>query len=413
MIFILSNFVFSQEMRIKFQLSNHSNTYYKYSHYDANLKITHENWSLLINPEIVDKYVGKQILGTNFSREKFMGRFKESILTYEKDNLIFQFGRSPIKWGKSYNQSIIQSGQAPSYDHGYFKLDLSNFSAEFLVGQLGSERFKSDRILRLISGRRFSGSFFNNKLNISFGEQVIYTGENRNYEIFYLNPAIPYVFAAYEDNDLDVGNKNNDNSMIFFEGSYLMGRKYFIYFEFIIDDIQIYNDPVQDMLGTKIGAKSETNIFGFFIDWEAEYTEIDTWTYIHSGRGQFTSWENLSHPIGYPYGGDLKSIRVSSQAWLKRDRLSIETIYNWLDKGSVNIGNEWGNVDNLQDPFPSDPVKTFNLFQSALGFHSKNLSILLGYTNIPLPYEIANNLIENLKGGFFIDLKLKKVINFR
>ena len=65
-------------------------------------------------------------------------------------------------------------------------------------------------------GEDSPGSFFNNKLNISFGEQIIYTGKNRNYELFYLNPAIPYVFAAYEDNDLDVGNKNNDNSMIFF-----------------------------------------------------------------------------------------------------------------------------------------------------------------------------------------------------
>ena len=59
--------------------------------------------------------------------------------------------------------------------------------------------------------------------------------------------------------------------------------KHLIYFEFIIDDIQIYNDPVQDMLGTKLASKVK-RIFWLFIDWEAEYTEIDTWTYIHSGR---------------------------------------------------------------------------------------------------------------------------------
>ena len=75
MIFIQIKFYFFSTDETKLELSNLNNPYFKYMHYEANLKITHENWKLIINPEVVDKYVGKKVLGTNFSREKFMGRF--------------------------------------------------------------------------------------------------------------------------------------------------------------------------------------------------------------------------------------------------------------------------------------------------------------------------------------------------
>ncbi len=412
MVILKSNFIFSQQIETKLELSNLNNPYFKYSHYEAQLKVSHQNWKLIINPEVVDSYVGKKVLGTNFSREKFMGRFCKSVLSYDKDNFNFQIGRSPIKWGQSYEQSIIQSGYAPSYDHLIFELSLNNLSAKFLAGQLGSQKIGSERILRLISGRRFSGAFLNKKLNISLGEQIIYTGKNRSHELFYLNPAIPYVFAAYEDNDLDVDSLNNDNSMIFIDANYNIKGKHLIYFEFIIDDFQIYDDPVQDMLGVKIGVRSHFRILNRIVNWEVELTEIDTWTYIHSGRGQFTSWQNLDHPIGHPYGSDLKSLKILSEIWLKKESIFFKAEYNRLVKGSVGLNDMWGNINSLSNSFPSSPEKTLTLIQTTIGFQLKNFSLETGYSNIPLSYDIANNLVKELSGGFFIDLKISSRFDF-
>ena len=80
------------------------------------------------------------------------------------------------------------------------------------------------------------------------------------------------------------------------------------------------------MLGLKIGVRSHFRILNRIVNWEVELTEIDTWTYIHSGRGQFTSWQNLDHPIGHPYGSDLKSLKILSEIWLKKESIIFKNL---------------------------------------------------------------------------------------
>ena len=65
-----------------------------------------------------------------------------------------------------------------------------------------------------------------------------------------------------------------------------------------------------------------------------------------------------------------------------------------------------GNENTLDDPFPSEPVKVFNLVEASILYKAKYLSMKTGYTNKPFPYEIANGLIDELQGGAFISLGL-------
>ena len=87
-----------------------------------------------------------------------------------------------------------------------------------------------------------------------------------------------------------------------------------------------------------------------------------------------------------------------------------------LEKGANNITTPWNNVGALDDPFPSEPVKVFNLFEASILYKTKYVSVQTGYTNKPFPYEIANGLIDKLQGGAFISLGLhlnidKKIMN--
>jgi len=307
------------------------NPNYTFNIYTANILLSKNNWSLFIQPEIVSASVGKNILGTDFTRNGLMGRFTHSYLQYKNDDLFLFLGRSPLMWGQSKQYSIIQSGLTPTYDQFRFELKLGNLTGEILAGQLGSEMLDDHRITRLIGGHRLTGHFFNDKLQLQLGEQIIYTGENRNIELSYLNPAVPYVFAAYDGDDLNVNGFNNDNGMIFLNGRYELDGLLFdrlwraVYFEFIIDDYQIHDNPVQNMLGWKMGFEGQSEFYKYQVNWETEYTQIDSWTYIH--HGQSTNWQNRGHSIGCPYGPDLRSFFIHGNTWLKNESLKLEVEY--------------------------------------------------------------------------------------
>jgi len=85
--------------------------------------------------------------------------------------------------------------------------------------------------------------------------------------------------------------------------------------------------------------------------------------------------------------------------------------YMWLEKGANNINTVWGNNGTLDDPFPLKPVKTFHLFEASIFYKTKYFTLQSGYTNKPFPYEIANGLIDELKGGFFLSAGLHYEMN--
>ena len=391
---------------VPFQISSKKiiTPYYNYTQIVSDVKISDGNWLIYLKPEIVSSSVGKNILGTEFTRNGLNGRFTHSYLQYKNDDYSLFLGRSPLTWGQSNQYSIIQSGSLATYDQFRFELKLGKLKGEILTGQLGSENLDGHRITRLIGGHRLTGLFFKDKLQLQLGEQIIYTGENRKIELFYLNPAVPYVFAVYDSDDLNVDGFNNDNGMIFLNGRYKMSQINSVFFEFIMDDYQIHNNPIQDMLGWKLGFECESKILNNKLNWETEYTQIDSWTYIH--HGQFTNWQNRGHAIGYPYGPDLRSFYIHADTWIKDETIKFDIDYTWLEKGANNINSEWGNNNTLDDPFPSKPVKVFHLIEASVLYKTEYFSLQTGYTNKPFPYEIANGLIDELKGGFFLSASL-------
>jgi len=404
-IFCLLSVCISNKLPINFTLMREMNPYYTFNMYLSKISVLQNNWLLFVQPLVTNKNIGKQILGTNFTRNGLNGRFTHSYIQYNNNKNISLFlGRKPVEWGQSKTYSIIQSGSLVTYDHIALTLKMENLTGEILTGQLGSEKIEEGKITRRIGGHKLTGQFLKNKFELQIGEQIIYTGVNRNVELFYLNPAVPFVFAAYDGDDLNTERHNNDNGMIFINGRYRFDLPVSAYFEFILDDYQIHDNSVQNMLGYKLGFQGKSMVSNFDINWETEFTHINSWTYIH--HGQFTNWQNRGHALGYPYGTDLSSFYVQSDSWLKTETLKINFEYTWLEKGANNINTFWGNEDTLGDSFPTDPVKVYNLFEISILYKSKYILFETGYTNKPFPYEIANGLINDLKGGLFLSAGL-------
>ena len=210
-----------------------------------------QDFTLFIEPVIVNSTYGTEYLGADYSRSDMSGRIANSFLRYENNLINIQFGRSPVWWGQAWESSIIQSGHFPAYDHLSARLNIGNFQMELLSGQLSSEYISNTRIKRYIAGHRINWFSKDSHWIVSLGEQIIYTGEDRSLELFYLNPAIPYFITALEGDETTA--PDNDNSIIFINGRYLFKPNLSAYFEFIIDEYQVDKNTFPHALGYKLG----------------------------------------------------------------------------------------------------------------------------------------------------------------
>mgnify|MGYP001204592920 CR=1 FL=1 len=358
----------------------------------------------LIEPMVTNKIYGKKILGTDYNRRHIAGRFQKSYININKPHYNFYFGRYPIKWGESAFSSIIQSGLYPAYDNTLISFELGKFRYELLAGTLSSKKNEYGHLIkRYISGKRVSIDF-NKRYSISAGEQIIYTGENRQFSMRYLNPFMPYFLTGLEDIERD-SRFDNDNSMLFFHHKLILGKgSSSIYNEFIIDDYQIDESGLRHALGLKLGYDNIFKIKKHHVFLVAEYTNISKLTYRH--HGQFTSWQNLEHNIGSPLGCDIEGfqLKIFTKS-LKNRILNLE--FDYLIKGGMNTNSPWIWGDILQN---NESYKKYIFIKLGLTFikkwgfieiASKPInqlnSMITNYDELNGKNEITVNFVYNIK----------------
>ncbi len=357
-----------------------------------------ENLSIMVEPVVVHDAYGKKVLGVDYMRGGVSGRLVNAFLRYQLKNAVIQLGRSPIWWGQSWESSIIQSGYYPPYDHVDFRFSLGNFQLELLAGQLGSEENDDGyRVKRHITGHRITWLPAHKKWIIGFGEQIIYTGVNRGIEWFYLNPVVPYFFTALED-DEEVYPTDNDNSIIFAYGRYVFKPNLSCFLEFILDEFQVDPNNSPHALGFKMGVEGGLTIKDREFSYELELSRIDTWTYIH--HGDFSSWQNRGHSIGYEFGPDCWSLMVLADYWISPNiLLSFKTTH--LEKGDNTLDSEYDFSATRVDPFPTPPITTHQFTTAFISWHAKYGIIEAGWSNEPFPSEIANKSPLLRRGVYF------------
>lgn len=342
--------------------------------------------SLMVEPVIVNEPYGPDLLGVDYTRSGISGRITNAFARYENDMISVQLGRSPLLWGQSLGQSIIQSTVTPAYDHMDLRMNFGRFQLELLTGQLGSELLYGERVKRNISGHKLTWVSKKKKWLLGFGEYIIYTGKNRGMEWHYLNPFVPYFFTSLDGDEEENYQSDNDNGILFATMRYVYKPNLSIFGELIIDDFQVDNTNTQDGLGFKIGADGAFNISGKPITWILEWTSINSWTYIH--HGHFTSWQNRGHALGFPYGPDLRSLYVQADIWIT-NVLLFDIKLDWLEKGTNTLSTEMENSENRNDPFPKLPVTIHKLSAISLSWYWKHGIIEAGWSNYQFPNKIS------------------------
>lgn len=356
------------------------------------------NFHYFIESTIVNDFYNQFILGSNYARSNISGRINNAFLKLYNSQISFQIGRAPIFWGLSSSSSIITSSYSITYDHIILQINLANFSFELLTGQLGSEKTVDGlHINRYIAGHRLCWNV-SNGLSIGIGEQIIYTGLNRGIDLTYINPFVPYFFTALEGDDDRYEPYDNDNSILFAFSEYKLKSNTSIYTEMIIDDYQVDQTNIENSLGYKIGFKTKIKKnYTSILEWN----KIDRWTYIH--HGQYTSWQNRGHSLGFPYGPNSESIQIKLIGDLRKGiYFFFDLIY--LKKGRTYLNTYW---DNTPEYILNNSYKEYYFYQYSIIKKNKKGIIEMGWSFKPFPNTISfDNPLVPKNGSLFLKINL-------
>ena len=151
-------------------------------------------------------------------------------------------------------------------------------------------------------------------LNIGVFEGVVFSREN-HFEFQYLNPVI---FYRYVEQILG----SPDNAIIGFDFKANFARKFSLYGQFVMDEMNIgqefdfKNKKLKGLFhprkwwGTKVGTQlglKYIDVFGISnLDFQIEGNLVRPYTYSHSDP--VTSWTNYNLPLAHPLGANFKEI---------------------------------------------------------------------------------------------------------
>lgn len=345
----------------------------------AGAKIT-PKIAYIMSIKLLPENIGEEILGTEHSRFGYTGRIVTGGLRYKGKNISVNFGRFPVRWGQSWSNSVILSGNAPTFDHLQYSINVGKFKISTLIAQLGSaENLGAERIKRFLSGHQIQYFSKNEKWIFAFGDGIIYTGKNRSLEMHYLNPIIPMLMADFEGENEGPDYGENDNSILFTHGRYILRSNFSIYYELLVDEFQVDSQDrkiYKDALAVKVGLDGSFGLFSKPSYFELEYTRIDNWTYTH--HGEFTNIMSKGIPLGYYLGPDVESI------WLKYDiyfnpRIIVGIENTYYVKGAITINSDWDNIGHVDWATPSEPVTYHNIFSLSLSYHFQKMLVWCEY----------------------------------
>ncbi|MDH4222373.1 MAG: capsule assembly Wzi family protein [candidate division Zixibacteria bacterium] len=323
------------------------------------------------------------------------GIFDSGYLKGDFKHFEFQWGRDYLRWGPGAKDYLLLSGFSPPFDMLKLTGELGIFRFEFFATAL--DEFKS-LDSNFYAKRYLSGHRINLRLKSGFefglSEVVLYGGEKRSLEPYYLNPL--FVFYAEQFN------RNIDDNLLWsidLSVTHFKNRE--LYTEILIDDFQYDFKSEPQQIGFLLGFKSaETfglsgNYFTF------EYTRINNWVY-----GQNKPWNIYTyHDVGMGsfLGPDADLVYLNLLHHLTKN-FQLSFSLKSGRKGEGEIGLQPSPVPKTRK-FPSGIVERTNNF-ILQGIFQPNAYLYLegefGYTSI----NNHLNLLDKKERNVFFNLRL-------
>lgn len=305
-------------------------------------------------------YVGKKWRG-------LAGDVEQAFAFWQTEKIDLTAGRFASFWGSP--NSLVLGPNVPldgfGYSYRWGKLTLS-----YRLARLDPFKHWEGDSSQVIENRYFAGHrldiHLSNKLRLGFFETVVFGGEGRQIELFYLNPLIFF-------HGSQVNEGSNDNTFVGFDFSLKPTKGHHLYGQILIDDMQIEKKSQGDQEPNEIGF-----LAGYYLadlapslDLKLEYSRVTNWTFNQSlERNRYLYKNDL---ISSATGNDYDLTQLSLVRWFGTQMAaSLNVSYRRQGEGKVTA--DWTepwmatNGDYLES-FPTGTVEqTSSLSLSLRGY---------------------------------------------
>jgi hypothetical protein len=337
-------------------------------------------------------------LDPTYAGKKYRGLAGETALAaifYTGAKATVTFGRLRPVWGPR-PVNLVLSETADPLDLLAASYTTGRLAFHFLFARLDKSRPDSLDLVRF-PGYSFADNRYlaahrldiklHRRLRVGLTETIVFGGEGRSPELYYLNPL--QVFHAAQVNE-----KVDDNTILGFDFTALPGRGTVLYGQVIVDDAQIDNQSQGDQepaeWGLLAGLFKAGKIGSLVPDVRVEYVRLTNRTYhqLHP-RNRYLYHDK---PLGHPLGPDADSLAVTARFWPNR-MLWTEFELAYRRHGEGSLLKPWDEpwmvaTGEYHEPFPTGVVeKTTAVAIRAGGF-------------IPLAGYAADHLFITLDAGW-------------
>ena len=352
--------------QIGFNSGNESYSLYGYGHFK------HNNYYGFFYPAFV-KRTDKNIQ-LNGSSNLINNQDNHSGFGYENSWAILQIGKGKESWGAGNDIQLALSESSGTYDYFLLASNYGRVRVRYIYGFL--ENIKTN-INRYITARGFEWT--NEKsLIIGFSETVIYSGENRSFDLGYLNPISSHLEIEL-NNRLNIIGDQNSNSVWQIHLDYLMKKNFRLSLNFLYDELVL--DPNIE-IGKENGkaysirlAYTSSFFKNHLLTLHSSLVHVGTPTFRH-GNGT-NNFVHSGRPLGWYRGSDGQEFIFGVNYFNNKD-LIVNISTGILYSGEENISNRIFDpyLDYKKGHFPSGNVEKVDYIKTKIIYHFKeNYSI--------------------------------------
>ncbi|HIM11292.1 TPA: hypothetical protein EYM26_10855 [Candidatus Poribacteria bacterium] len=265
-------------------------------------------------------------------------------------------GRDQIFWGTGRRHSVGISDNSPPFDLILISSNFSSVRGTAFISKLDrmwhqdTRRYLADRYL---SGHRLDWRL-SDRIELGISEIVLYGGDARGLEWYYLNPILPYYASQFNADTQKEGLTRNDNVMLLFEGAVRPIKGLRIYGELFVDDFSYIGHGDPNDLAFLTGIIWNNLLKSQRLSLVSEYVRVNRWTYTHLvEENQYTHFGSI---IGHRIGNDADQLYLEANYWLNADtRLALFCQFN--RNGEANVDHRFRGEKYSEVTFPSGTVE--------------------------------------------------------
>ncbi len=314
---------------------------------------------------------------------------RQSGLGFENSWVKIQIRKGNESWGAGNNIQLALSRSSKVYDYFLLASDYGKIRVSFINGFLENIKPNTNRY---ITAR---GLEYTNKKSLIIGlsEIVVYSGENRSFDLAYLNPISSHLEIEL-NNRLNVLGSENSNAVWQFHIDYLFKEKVRISFNYLIDEFIL--DPKIE-IGKENGkayscriAYTPNIIKNKYFTIYSSFVLVGTPTFRHGGTGS-NNFVQHGKPLGWKEGSDGQEFRIGIN-YFNTKNLIVNVVTGFLKYGEENISKRSYEPykDYLKGNFPSGLIERSN------------------YRKIEFTYLHRENY--SISSSFYLSSKLNKII---